>query len=298
MFDVHRYLRDRRIQTWEPPSKNVSPGNIGIRCHFCNDHSNHGSFFPDGGYACWRCGQHPVEDIVMALERCEYHEACRIVMEYETDHGYLPVLKQKAKAQGLQGKLDWPPGTMPLQTEHKAYLRGRGFDPDFLEVKYRLKGTGPAGAYAWRIITPIFFNGQFVSYQGRDITGRSEIKYFSCKPELELISHKHLLYNIDNASDVGIVVEGVFDVWRLGDGAVATIGTTVTEHQVIMAAERFKKVFLLFDSEKPAQAKAKRMRDQLVVLGIQTENIVLDRGDPGDMDQGSANHLVKEILGK
>lgn len=295
MFNAHRYLRDRRIQTWLA-GKNVSPDNIGIRCPLCNDPSNHGSFFPDGGYACWRCGWHPVEDVIIALEKCQPHEAYRILLDYETDHGYLPVLKHQPKALGLQGKLDWPPGTLPLQSPHKAYLRGRGFDPDFLEAKYGLRGAGPAGIYAWRIITPIFWNGQFVSYQGRDITGRAKIKYLSCKPEFELYPHKHLLYNIDNAREMGIIVEGTFDVWRLGDGAVATIGSTTTKQQTILAAERFRKVFLLFDSEKPAQAKAKKMGDMLSVLGVEAVNIMLAHGDPADMSQEESNELKQSLL--
>ena len=297
MFDSIRYLRENHIQYFTE-GKNVSPGWVNVRCPMprCGDRSNHGGFSPDGNYICWKCGKHDLEYVIMALERCEYHEACSRVQDYETDQGYLPVLKQKSKAIGLDGKLEWPTGTLPLQPQHKKYLASRGFDPDHLEARYGLRGTGPAGSYAWRIIAPIFYNEQMVSYQGRDITGKASIKYFACKPELELMSHKNLLYNIDNAGDVGILVEGVFDVWRLGDGAVAAIGTTVTKQQVIMAAERFKKVFLLFDSEKPAQVKAKRMADMLSVLGVEAVNVELGQGDPADLSQEEANNLKKELI--
>ncbi len=192
--------------------------------------------------------------------------------------------------------MEWPPGTIPLQDYHKAYLAGRGYDPDFLETKYKLMGTVNAGSYAGRIMAPIFLDGIWVSYQGRDITGRAELRYKACKKELELINHKTILYNIDNAKDTGIVVEGIFDVWRFGDRAIGVIGTSITPPQVRMAAERFKKVFIIFDVEAPAQRKARWLRDQLSVIGIKTINIILEKGDPADMSQEKANQLKKELL--
>jgi hypothetical protein len=43
---------------------------------------------------------------------------------------------------------------------------------------------------------------------------------------------KETLYNLDNAKDgTAIVVEGPIDVWRIGDGAVATFGVIYTQKQ-------------------------------------------------------------------
>jgi len=296
MFNALRYLRDHRIPYWTE-GKNVSYGNVNIRCPLCRDHSNHGSFFPDGSYRCWLCGGHQVEDVVTALERIPYHEACRVVIDYDDGIAWRPPggLKKKA-AQGLTGNLTWPPGTMPLQEPHKRYLAGRGFDPAYLETKYGLKGTGPAGPYAWRVIAPIIYNGQMVSYQGRDITGQAEIKYKACYPDLELISHKEILYNADNAGRIGIIVEGMYDVWRLGDGVVAAIGTTVTKAQARMAATRFEKVFILFDSEPSAQKKAWKLAGEISVFGTETDVIGLEKGDPADLSNEEAARLKKSFL--
>lgn len=295
MFDALRYLRDRRIKH-VTAGKDTSAGWLGVSCPLCRDPEQHGGFsLADGHYNCWRCGGHPVEDVVMALERCEWHEACAIVIEY-TDHGTGRRPPQKPVLKQIAGSLSWPPGTMPLQAQHKAYLAGRRFDPDFLAAKYGLMGTGPVGPYAWRVMAPVLVAGRMVSYQGRDITGRADLRYKACRKELELRDHKTVLYNADNAGDSVVVVEGVFDVWRLGHGAVATMGTSVTRAQVAEMG-KFRKVFVLSDPEPEAQAKAGRLCAQLAVLGVQATNVILDSGDPADMAQGDADKLKEELLG-
>ncbi len=297
MFNALKYLRGRRIPYWTE-GKNVSYGGINIRCPMgCRDHSNHGSFFPDGSYRCWICGRHDIEDVVMALERIPYHDACRTVLDYDDGLAWRPPPGHKDKARGLDGRLDWPPGVMPLQDIHKRYLASRGFDPGHLEAKYKLKGTGPAGPYAWRIIAPFILDGQMVSYQGRSIDPRAQVKYKACRPEDELISHKKILYNLDNAGETAIIVEGVFDVWRLGDGAVAAVGTTVTRAQVMVAAERFRKAYILFDAEPAAQRRARKMAAALSVLGVEALVAELGTGDPADLDQGEADDIKKKLLG-
>jgi DNA primase len=187
---------------------------------------------------------------------------------------------------------------MPLQNYHKQYLLNRRFDPDKLVEKYGIMGTGPAGDYSWRIIAPIMLDGQMVSYQGRSILqgGREPIKYRACQPGDELINHKTILYNIDNAGDIGIVVEGTFDVWRFGDGAVAAIGTTVTRTQINMAARRFKRVFIVFDAESAAQKKAKKMANELAALGVESAVVSLNNGDPADLPQDEADNIKAELL--
>ncbi len=298
MFDAIRYFRDRRIEF------RTESGWANIPCPLCRSEV-YGSVpnkpylgynLTDGYFHCWRCKGHSVEDVVMALERCQWHEACAIVQEYEADFEYRPPPGVQKQAQGLQGTLDWPGGTLPMQPYHRQYLVNRGFDPAHLETKYRLMGTINAGTYAGRVMIPIFWQGRMVSYQGRLIV-RGEPKYKACPKDQELIAHEDILYNYDNAGDMAIVVEGVFDVWRLGDGAVATFGTSMDRSSPqLMLLLRFKKVFIMFDAEPPAQRKARWLRDQLSAMGVEAMNVVLPNGDPGSMDQNSANELKRRLL--
>jgi len=144
-------------------------------------------------------------------------------------------------------------------------------------------------------MAPIFVGGRMVSYQGRDITGKADLRYKACRKDLELRDHKTVLYNADNAGDSIVVVEGVFDVWRLGDGAVATMGTSVTRRQIVEMAE-YGRVFVLSDPEPEAQAKAMWLCGQLRILGVDAANNVLDSGDPADMAQADADKLMGELL--
>ena len=291
MFDTLRYLRDFDMPH-QTSASNLSTGWIGITCPFCpNPHGPRGGISPEGYYNCWRCGWHPIEDLVMALENIPYHDACRRVREYDTDEVMPPRRVDIVRPQTVT----WPPGTSRMQARHRDYLARRRFDPDWLEERYSLMGTGPVGDYANRIIAPVMVDGVMVSYQGRDITGRDDPKYRACPGDLEVIPHKHVLYNIDNAGDGPlVVVEGITDVWRLGDRAVATFGTKFTWPQVKMMA-RYRKVYILYDSEHTAQNQARDICLSLTSLTVQASVVHLPVGDPGDLSNEQARQYMEEM---
>jgi hypothetical protein len=110
-----------------------------------------------------------------------------------------------------------------------------------------------------------------------------------------LVHHKHILYGQqENWGDVGICVEGITDVWRLGPSAFATFGIEFTANQVFHMASAFEWVVILFDEEVQAQAQAEKLAASLRFRAVRVKihKIV---GDPGDLDQEEANHLVKEL---
>lgn len=296
MFDAIRYFRDRRIET-STDSPKSSHGWVNTYCPICKSYDKHLGFNLEGGYFhCWHGCRVSIENLIMAWEGIEYHEACRIANEYEEDFIYRPPPGQQKLAQGLGGKIEWPKGIVDLLGYHKTYLQNRKYDPDFLKEKYGLMGTIGVGPYAYRIMAPIFFQGKWVSYQGRDITGRAFLKYKACRKELELIDHTTILYNLDNCrGDSCIVVEGTPDVWRFGDDTCGTFGTTVILPQ-IQHLKRFKRVFLLFDSEYKAQLQAQTVCNQLAMFNVEAINVSLDSGDPGEMEQEEADKLKKELL--
>ena len=167
-----------------------------------------------------------------------------------------------------------------------------------LEKEWGLLGTGPVGPYKHRIIAPIHFRNELVSYQGRDITGKSPLRYKACSEKNEVMKHKHTLYGIDKVPGKRVVVvEGIADVWRLGPGAVATFGIKFTGSQINLLSE-FEKVFIIFDSgetEDQAEEQSEILCDSLGCLGVDTEQIRLDGVDPGDMGQTEANNLMKSL---
>src|SRR5574343_504584 len=298
MFDALNYLRDFAIP-YVTQGKNTSSGWIGIRCPMCDDRSEHGGFrLSDGKYRCWRCGWHDPAEVIKALEGCEYHIACRRLIDYKMDGPPVELGKTRI-ARGQE--LKWPPGLIEMRKVHYDYLLGRGFDPWAMTEKYNLKFTGSTGDYRYRRIAPITVDGEIVSYQGRDVTGKHKLRYMACKPQDEVEDHRTLLYNMDNAKgDTAVVVEGIFDAWRLGDNAVATFGTSLTDAgpQVARMAERWKRLFVLFDPESPAQQKARKLVAMLRVFGLEAYNVKLGfDGDAAELGKDKVEKLRGEIFG-
>lgn len=298
-FDAIQYCLDQSIQHWTSGKnvRNSPPGWVNVQCRLCNDPSNHGQFSPPGWpgapYQCWKCGGHSLESVIQAIEGIGYLAACKRVRQYTTDLR-IPI---RAIRPRLPGKLQLPLGTHRMQPQHREYLRKRRFDPEELERRYNLLGTGPAGHLPHRIVVPVFHRGRMASWTARDITGKAELRYISASHDKEEIAHKNILYNLDNCRGRAVIaVEGITDVWRLGDGCCATFGTKVRPAQVRLLAE-YARVFLLFDGEAQAQAQARKLCRMLSGVGVEAENILLDGGDPGDMDAGEAQKLKQELLG-
>jgi nucleotide-binding universal stress UspA family protein len=193
---------------------------------------------------------------------------------------------------------EYPSGTCELNERTRAYLSSRGFDADILERMWGIKSTTHCSPYKFRCMVGIFLDGKMVSYQGRDITGRSALKYKACKQADEVIEHQTIAFGLDHAKgDSCIVVEGIFDVFRLGYGAISLFGISFTVAQVNLLASRFRKVFILFDAEEQAQKQAQELGCMLSAQGVEVEILELEEGDPAEMSQEEADKLMKELFG-
>ncbi|RDE12171.1 MAG: hypothetical protein C4K49_10850 [Candidatus Thorarchaeota archaeon] len=293
VFDVIAFLRDNGIQYFEEGA-NVQRGWVGVRCPFCYDHSNHGGFnLAKGYYNCWKCGGHRVIAYIQELLRVPEHEAIDIYDDYSSRTTILQHLNDKKVAKAK--KVDMP--GEELGKFHRRYLLGRGFDPDYISTKYQVKGTGPVGSFKLRLMVPIIYHGQLVSFSGRDITGKQVIRYKTCSVEESVINPKHVLYNLDNCKKDWVgVVEGPFDCWRMGDDYCAGLGTTFTDQQIRLLSF-YDKVVFLFDSEPEAQARAEKYGMQLSSLGVK-KVIVADietNKDPAEFSERMAERVRRKV---
>ena len=285
VFDAEKFLREYNIDH-SHDDKNVSVGWVGVPCPFCNDHSYHGGFnLSTGYYNCWRCSGGTIKAVIQALTGLSAHEATRIQQTY--------IKKTARNAPGRPKQTESDPNKIKhlesilghfsptLDGIYEQYLIQRNFDPDELVKKYDLRAAGHIGPYKWRIIAPIYLNGGLISFQGRDVSNKQKIKYKACRMKDEVLHHKQTLYAIDRVkNDSVIFVEGITDVWRLGDGAIATFGIEFKSEQVLMIAKRFKNAFILFDSDEQAQKQAEKLGMMLNSLRTSTEIIELYKGDP------------------
>ena len=296
MFDGLKFFDDYGIDYYSH-GKNISSGWLGLNCPKCSDVSQHLGFNPESGaFVCWRCGKMSVKEAIKDLTGKTWPEVYRIFEKYAKgtrEKTYAKVIKEKDIDVNL------PAGILPkFSKKHRQYLENRKFDADELIVNWDLKATGHLGAYKHRILAPITLNNVLISYQGRDITGKSSMRYMACRGELEKINHKNSLYGIDEVPGQSVVVvEGITDVWRLGYGAVATFGIKYSESQVLLLS-KFKRIFVLFDEyDDNAQEAAEKMVFCLGLLGndVQKINTGLDV-DPGDMSDNDALHLMRELM--
>ena len=277
--------------------KNSQTGWINITCPFCDDSSNHLGYNISGDYYhCWRCGSHPVKKTLAKLLNLSQQEAQKIIKRYGgKTYTKEPTVRIRAKAH------KFPSGVGMMKSHHKRYLAKRGFDPDRLEDEWNLFGTGPVALldgidYKHRIMAPIYWNGEQVTFQARDITDRHKLKYMACPKDRELIHHKDILYGKQEAwGDVGICVEGITDVWRFGENAFCTFGIEYTNNQIREIVKAFKKVFVAFDDEKQAIKQSIKLCNELKFRGTEAFHINI-QGDPGSMKQEDADTLIKQLL--
>jgi hypothetical protein len=240
--------------------------------------------------------------VVSRLLQVSRSEAKKIILDYRAiglaRHDKEGLDKVHAKICQL------PLGTRPCGERHLRYLKKRGFShPQDLVETYGLQGTGPVGEYNHRIVAPIFLKGRLVSYQARDITGKSQLPYKACAEENEVLHHKHLLYAEDLVpGDTVVVVEGIVDAWKLGPGAVATFGIGFSIEQVRRIA-RFKTRFILYDLDPKGhgQTAARNLCHTLMGFPGRTDyaqllNLKKGQKDPGDLEEKEARKIMRSLL--
>ena len=193
------------------------------------------------------------------------------------------------------------PGYRTLSDIERKYLENRGFDIDYLRSKFHIRGGGLCGEWAYRILIPIYYNKELVSWVGRSILNKKQLeelkipRYKNLSIEQSVINSKTIFFNLDSCNrDSVILVEGSFDVMRMGDNTICSLGTSVTPEQQLFLASKFKKVFIAFDNEPGAQNKAKHLGMNLSSVGMKVEvvNICEDfnKNDPGDL---TAEEVIK-----
>lgn len=294
-FNAKSFLKDHRIQFREY-GKNWQPGWIQIICPFCGDHNYHGGFkLSTGSYNCWRCKSHTTISVISKLLRIPISEA-KIKLSK-----YLFISRNSSKYEQDSNRIapsfvDWPKFTTELKEPHLAYLKKRNFNPDELIKTWNIKGTGIHGDYKYRIIAPIYFNGKMVSYQGRDITGKSQMRYKACEKINEVTHHKNTLYGIDYVGKSAIIVEGITDVWRIGPGAISTFGTSYTTDQILLIASTIEHAILMYDSGINAQIQQELLAAELSSLDVKVTQLHLFDGDPAELNSNDVNYLRNKYL--
>ncbi len=270
-------------------NRHVTDGWIGIDCPLCSPDSGKfklGIHLTSYACSCWTCGgQWFLYTLAQATRESVEH------LESILSPSISSIEPRAARRHSVA-----IPGSLgPLLAIHRRYLQSRGFDPDELIRLWGLRGIGLSSNLAWRLWIPVHYQDQIVSWTTRAISDEVETRYVNARKEEEVIPIKECLYGEDHTRHACVVVEGPADAWRIGAGAVATLGIVVTRSQVAKLS-RFAVRVVCFDSEPQAQHRAKSLCAQLEAFPGETYRICLDAADPGSASQKEINSIRKEFL--
>lgn len=296
-FDVLSWLDDIGIY-YRTSGKNTSRGWISLSCPFCGDGSNHLGIHKESKmYKCWICGaKGNAIKLIQKISKCDYPTSLSILKSYQDFTFDESTLLPKAN---LNSKVEFPLGmTEVFNKIHLNYLMKRNFDPEYIIRKYSLKACYNIGDpfFKFRIIVPVFLNASIVSYVGIDVTKKSSIPYRNSSKEKSIRSVNECVYNFDTIRDAIIIVEGIVDSWRLGDGAIATFGIQFTEDQVnLIRSKKIKKAVIMYDDEDFAIKQAHKLAKQLAFFIPQVDVFELKDGDPAELTDEQVKDLRKEL---
>ncbi len=237
---------------------------------------------------CWTCGR---VSLLAALASVSGRRESELRPLVERLRGSRKPLEAVKRGRGV---LVVPKGVGPLLGAHKKYLEGRGFCPDGLERVWGVQGIGHAPRLSWRLWLPVTLGGRVVSWTTRSVGGAKQ-RYVSARPDEEEWPHKSLLYGADLCHHAVVVTEGPFDAMRVGPGAVATFGTSVSRAQVVRML-KFPVRVVCFDAEPAARRAAESLCATLGTFPGRTVRVELDAPDPGSAEDSEIKQLRKEFL--
>lgn len=268
LTQIAQLLDNLNIPYWTS-GKNISKNSIGIQCPFCNDPSNHCGIFSDTDlFSCWRCNEKgTLFKLIQKLTRISYEEFEDITENISVNFkmsaseqiqgilGNKPTSATKLYKESNKISLPKYAKEITLHTKSKLLERFLGRRHISLErcVKYKCL-ICEIGEYSHRMVIPIFFLRKLVGYQAVDLTGHSKLKYKTSSTNVN-----NFLYNYDSVycCHTLILVEGIFDVWRLDTTTVCSFGTHLTDTQRKLVLEiKPKEIIFCWDSDAYFKARA------------------------------------------
>jgi len=263
MIDVKTLLGDLGVD-YKASGKNVGSNDINISCPFCGADKHLGINVSSGMCYCWVCEfsdlqKHPtLLKILMQSTDLPWYK----VKEVMEDHGWtFDGIPEPETGDGLAKKCWLPKEACDFSENTKQrdnalhYLKSRGFNENTIKA-YNLK-FAVGGAYHKRIIIPVQFNSMTVAFTSRDYSGKQgrykHAPLFMCSRRI-----KDSLYNYDAAiagTGHAYLLEGPFDVWTIGDGAMAVFKSALSPMQRgLLMQLRLKSITIVFDPNATTRA--------------------------------------------
>ncbi|HEY9038779.1 MAG TPA: DNA primase [Roseovarius sp.] len=194
------------------------------------------------------------------------------------------------------------------------HLTGKNVDADLILgcglARPSQKGGTPYDVFRGRIMFPIHdARGRVIAFGGRAMDPNDNAKYLN-SPETELFDKSRTLYNYAPAREAAgkgqplIVAEGYMDVIALVQagfqGAVAPLGTAVTETQLQLMWRAVDEPIMALDGDRAGLAAAQRVIDlalPLLEAGKSLRFALMPEGqDPDDILRAQGAGAVQALI--
>lgn len=312
-MDIERFYQDYSIRRGYEGEKHFRKGWVNAPCPFCvGNPGNHLGFnLAKNYFKCWRCGHKSHEKVIIKLLGIDYRAAKKIVRSYQgksyTKPAEIKVTKLKFKFPADMAPIIKNPAAMAYMRKERGFTKQ---DIHWLFKRYQLQATGDIGFFeyqekemdlSYRIIAPILYDGEVVSWQSRDITDTAFLPYITCPAVVETKEHKTVLYNAPDPSKFKIIIlcEGIMDVWKValaGFPATCCFGVEYTYEQLKLLL-RYDKVLIFFDPDPAGKVHAKTLIKQMIFAGKDAEIIKHSYNkDPGDMNKLRIRKILKPLM--
>lgn len=290
-MDVRDLLRELGVPFYEHgQSAYVSAGWVGLICPWCGRGGKPGLGINTRTLAttCFKCGSHRLIDALAAASDRPAAEIARRLPGIDTGGPPADDLPP--------GRYTPPPGVGPLMRAHRDYLAGRGFDPDQIAQQWGVCGIGPAARLQWRLFIPApDHRGRPASWTTRAVGEGVTPRYVSARPDEEAVPIRSTLYGEHLCRWAVVVVEGPTDAWRVGPGAVATLGVGFTPPQIVRLC-RYPVRVICFDNDPGARRRAAALADRLAPFPGDTWVVSLSGPDPDTSPPAELAELRKRFL--
>ena len=215
----------------------------------------------------------------------------------------------------LQFRIGYAPGGPGERFALKEFLGGQGISTeDMVEAGLLIGGDDipvPYDRFRDRVMFPITdIRNRVIAFGGRALEKDVPAKYLN-SPETPLFHKGDNLYNLAPARQAThngaplIVVEGYVDVIAMVTsgfgGAVAPLGTALTENQLALIWKMADEPILCFDGDRAGQKAAYRAADLALPHlkpGKSLRFALLPEGqDPDDLARSGGRAAIEEVIG-
>lgn len=332
-LDIEAFLKSNKIE-YRDVGDNENPQFLIHTCPFCLNINHKGNEHPNRLYIgknnmkfhCYNCG---VEGIFLKFAAKIERLSFRNLFDKYLGEGVFESLPDKLSEfldeQDVKRKVDqeFPNLEMPkefidiwgrAQPKYKQayqYMINRGMTVEGRQIYRNLDirycdsfdyktPSGKIHTINKRLIFPIYWQGKMVGFQGRDITGLSQLKYYIS----EGLPKRRIIYNYENIKNAEtiVIVEGIIDLikcWH--NNPICVFGSFLSNEQLILlqSLPNLKNIVIGLDTDtkipdKKGNIKYNKLVDQLKPFWNILEIEIPEGKDLGDCSFKEASLIINK----